>query len=236
MTMDLKIKDCLKRAVKEADLDVSTLADIRKVVIGNLELAPDFFKQSQWKKKSAEIIDEAISARLSNDKVRQEEEEIESNYCSSNDSEVHISATDEKPKPESKSKTTVKTSGSKSLKLYEKNIKHSSTKNRVTKKEPTSSDNKVAKLKSQLLKCGIRRQWAKLLDPLPDEKARIAYLQDQLTKVGMTGRFSEVKAKKIKQQREMEKEISELNESANTFTKGLSRKVRKIAVSDDEEN
>jgi hypothetical protein len=252
--METQIENALRQAVLDADLESSTILQIRAAVIEKLKLEPDFFKLPEWKKKSAEIIDEAISLRMGGASDR----EVENKNAQKRPGKPK----NQRVKSQSKTKTgsteelfsTISQAGSASPRATTKSqhpktdsIKDPSAKSQsksksvstkadsTTRKSQSAGSDQIPKLKSQLLKCGIRKQWAKLLDPLPNEKARIAYLQSQLAEIGMTGRFSEAKAKQIKQEREMALEISELNEAADKFTNGPSRKMRKIAVSDDED-
>ncbi|KAM4056564.1 transcriptional regulator [Hirsutella rhossiliensis] len=93
---------------------------------------------------------------------------------------------------------------------------------RKDKKEPSSKPSKSAskkaavstpddpdeaeikKLQSQLVKCGIRKLWHNELKKYDgDARAKIRHLKKMLADIGMEGRFSEAKAREIKETREL---------------------------------
>lgn len=79
------------------------------------------------------------------------------------------------------------------------------------KKEPVEldpSEEKIKVLKDQLAKCGIRKVWGKELKKFDTAGERIRYMQGLLKDVGMEGKFSAEKAKKIKERRELDAELS----------------------------
>ncbi|KAA8915460.1 hypothetical protein TRICI_002381 [Trichomonascus ciferrii] len=87
---------------------------------------------------------------------------------------------------------------------------------KVSTKSTKDRSSEILKLKGQLLKCGIRKQWNKILDPLPTDAARVNYLKEQLAEAGITGRFSLKKAEQVKEKRELE----ELQREAATYLGG----------------
>ncbi|GKT43417.1 uncharacterized protein ColSpa_03598 [Colletotrichum spaethianum] len=85
------------------------------------------------------------------------------------------------------------------------------------KKASTAPENpddaEVKKLQSQLVKCGIRKIWGFELKQYGDNtKAKIKHLRDMLRDIGMDGRFSEAKAKEIKERRELEADLEAVQE------------------------
>ncbi|GKT55813.1 transcriptional regulator [Colletotrichum tofieldiae] len=85
------------------------------------------------------------------------------------------------------------------------------------KKAPAAPENpddaEVKKLQSQLVKCGIRKIWGFELKQYGDNtKAKIKHLRDMLKDIGMDGRFSEAKAKEIKERRELEADLEAVQE------------------------
>lgn len=64
----------------------------------------------------------------------------------------------------------------------------------------------IKRLQSNLLKCGVRKLWHKELAGYDTPKAKINHLRKLLADVGMTGRFSEAKARQIKAERELKAE------------------------------
>ncbi|TDZ48218.1 hypothetical protein CTRI78_v008364 [Colletotrichum trifolii] len=85
-------------------------------------------------------------------------------------------------------------------------------------KKPTASsedpdDVEIKKLQSQLVKCGIRKIWGIELKQCGDnKKARIKHLKEMLKEVGMDGRFSEAKAREIKERKELADELAAVTE------------------------
>ncbi|GAO17739.1 uncharacterized protein UV8b_07406 [Ustilaginoidea virens] len=62
----------------------------------------------------------------------------------------------------------------------------------------------IKKLQSQLVKCGIRKLWHNELKQYGDDaRAKIRHLKKILADIGMDGRFSEAKAREIKEMREL---------------------------------
>lgn len=65
-----------------------------------------------------------------------------------------------------------------------------------------------------MLKCGIRKFWSKELAKFETPKEKIKHLTGLLTDVGMTPRYSNEKAKKIKEERELQAEVEAVQEGA----------------------
>ncbi|KAJ2996094.1 hypothetical protein NUW58_g1079 [Xylaria curta] len=82
-----------------------------------------------------------------------------------------------------------------------------------TSKEPTGDEVEIKKLQGQLVKCGVRKIWGIELKKYgSDSKAKIRHLKALLRDVGMDGRFSEAKAREIKERRELMGELEAVNE------------------------
>ncbi|KAI1148371.1 hypothetical protein F4825DRAFT_434360 [Nemania diffusa] len=80
-------------------------------------------------------------------------------------------------------------------------------------KESTGDDAEIKKLQGHLVKCGVRKIWGIELKKFgTDSKAKIRHLRDMLRDVGMDGRFSEAKAREIKERRELMGELEAVNE------------------------
>jgi hypothetical protein len=80
-------------------------------------------------------------------------------------------------------------------------------------KELTGDEAEIKKLQGQLVKCGIRKIWGiELKDCGDSTRAKIQHLRRMLTDVGMTGRFSEAKAKEIKERRELLADLGAVQE------------------------
>lgn len=80
--------------------------------------------------------------------------------------------------------------------------------------EPSSSDQtEVKKLQGQLVKCGVRKLWHNELKQYGDDsRAKIRHLRQMLADVGMHGRFSEARAREIKESRELLAEVEAARE------------------------
>ncbi|KAL5094688.1 hypothetical protein Trisim1_005424 [Trichoderma cf. simile WF8] len=86
----------------------------------------------------------------------------------------------------------------------------------AAKKDATPDDPKEAeikKLQSQLTKCGIRKLWHIELKQYGDNAgAKIRHLKKMLADIGMDGRFSESKAREIKEMRELQADVEAAQE------------------------
>jgi hypothetical protein len=104
-----------------------------------------------------------------------------------------------KPKPSTISKSSTKSNGSPA----EEEIKH---------------------LKSLVFKCGVRKNWSKELTPTMSSSEQISHLKKLLSSLGMTGRLSVEKAKKIKEERELREELAFIQEGAKNVGEGHRRR------------
>ncbi|KAF5017304.1 hypothetical protein F66182_10776 [Fusarium sp. NRRL 66182] len=86
----------------------------------------------------------------------------------------------------------------------------------AVKKATTSDDpnvEEIKKLQGQLQKCGVRKLWHNELKQYGDDaKAKTRHLKKMLADVGMDGRFSEAKAREIKDRRELLAEVESTQE------------------------
>ncbi|EGX96363.1 transcriptional regulator, putative [Cordyceps militaris CM01] len=64
-------------------------------------------------------------------------------------------------------------------------------------------DAEVKKLQGQLSKCGVRKLWHHEFKGCDDARAKIRHLKKMLADIGIEGRFSEAKAREIKETREL---------------------------------
>ncbi|KAL9943163.1 hypothetical protein D7B24_000888 [Verticillium nonalfalfae] len=93
----------------------------------------------------------------------------------------------------------------------------------------------VKKLQSQLVKCGIRKIWGvELRGCGGDPKAKIKHLRGMLRHAGMDGRFSEARAREIKERRELEADLEAVKEMDAAWGVGgrASRSKAKVAMKD----
>ncbi|PHH85128.1 hypothetical protein CDD83_860 [Cordyceps sp. RAO-2017] len=111
-----------------------------------------------------------------------------------NEEEEYSDVIDEAPKP--KRKSTDKKESSKAPKAAPKKAASSTA--------DDSTEAEIKKLQSHLVKCGIRKLWHNELKKYGgDGRAKIRHLRKMLADVGMDGRFSEAKAREIKETREL---------------------------------
>ncbi|OBT89971.1 hypothetical protein VE02_01568 [Pseudogymnoascus sp. 03VT05] len=99
------------------------------------------------------------------------------------------------------------------------------------------ADAEIKTLQSQLVKCGIRKIWQfELKDYGDDSKAKIRHLKGMLKEVGMEGRFSEARAREIKEMRELAQDVEAVTEGAKLWGKRGRRSEAKKAVSQEVES
>ncbi|APA13443.1 hypothetical protein SS1G_07949 [Sclerotinia sclerotiorum 1980 UF-70] len=94
-----------------------------------------------------------------------------------------------------------------------------------TTAELSPNEQLIKTLQSQLVKCGIRKIWAFELKKCETENEKIKHLKNMLTEVGMTGRFSEGRAKEIKEMRELQADLEAVKEGEKAW--GLGRGSRR---------
>jgi len=102
----------------------------------------------------------------------------------------------------------------------------SATKFPKTKKEAkapkdlSESEAKIKTLQSQLVKCGVRKIWAFELKKYDNDGEKIRHLQGMLKEIGMTGRFSDQRAKEIKEMRELQADLDAVKEGESHWGTG----------------
>ncbi|KAI6381322.1 hypothetical protein MCOR25_001255 [Pyricularia grisea] len=94
-----------------------------------------------------------------------------------------------------------------------KAAKASSNKKTTAADAASPDELEIKKLQGQLVKCGIRKIWAFELKQYGDDaKAKIKHLRGVLRDIGMDGRFSEAKAREIKEMRELAADLEAVQE------------------------
>ncbi|KAI0844998.1 hypothetical protein F5Y00DRAFT_182915 [Daldinia vernicosa] len=92
-------------------------------------------------------------------------------------------------------------------------------------KELSADDTEIKKLQGQLLKCGVRKIWGIELKKYGDDsKAKIRHLKEMLRDIGIEGRFSEAKAKEIKEKRELMADLEAVTEMNRNWGSGAGRR------------
>lgn len=157
---------------------------LKKQKDGNKGAAPKAQKKSPSIDEGDDSGDDAMSSikvELSNPAVDEEED--------------YSDVIDEAPKPKGKKKER-KDSSAKPSKPKVKKTTES------TPDDPNEAE--IKRLQSQLVKCGIRKLWHNELKKYGDDaRAKIRHLKKMLADIGMDGRFSEAKAREIRETREL---------------------------------
>ncbi|EJD48061.1 hypothetical protein AURDEDRAFT_136462 [Auricularia subglabra TFB-10046 SS5] len=78
--------------------------------------------------------------------------------------------------------------------------------------ELDKNEEEIKRLKSFVVACGVRKQWAREFKGMDKPSQQIAHLRKMLADLGMTGRLSLEKAKGIRAQRELQQEIQDVVE------------------------
>lgn len=115
--------------------------------------------------------------------------------------------------------------------------------------EISADEAEIKRLQGQLVKCGVRKIWPFELKQYGDDcRAKIRHLKTMLKDIGMDGRFSEARAKEIKERRELLADLEAVTEMDNYWGAGGGRSSRSRAAkpkkppakvlsdSDDEDN
>lgn len=115
---------------------------------------------------------------------------------------------------------------SKPRKQKSKDVPKSSKPKASTTSKPTNksiespTEEEIKHLKSLVFKCGVRKNWSKELPSTMSSSEQISHLKTVLGSLGMTGRFSVEKAKKIKEERELREELAFIQEGAKNIGEG----------------
>ncbi|KAK9457855.1 hypothetical protein V1511DRAFT_8056 [Dipodascopsis uninucleata] len=232
MVATVKIKEALLKRLREADFESATLKSIRTQVVKDLGLPAEFFKQEKWRKLSNELADQVVNeedhASEKNSSQKPKNEIKEGNPEATDDLNIDSSdysdVIDEIPAPRQKRKLVgVDSSSSKkskapaaSMSTKKTTVKKKNLKSNISISSQVSSDpfeEKISTLKTWIVRCGERKQWSRELASYPTAKEKIARLQKILEDLGMTPRYSMEKAKRIKEERDLAREVAQLRES-----------------------
>lgn len=91
------------------------------------------------------------------------------------------------------------------------------TKAKSTTKALSPDEEEIKRLQGWLVKCGIRKLWHRELADYDTPKPKIKHLRKMLEDAGMTGRYSNEKAKDIKERRELAAELEAAQEYARKW-------------------
>lgn len=75
----------------------------------------------------------------------------------------------------------------------------------------------IKRLQGWLIKCGIRKMWSRELGPFSTPRDKIRHLKDMLKDAGMEGRYSQEKAKRIREKRELQADLEVVQEGARLW-------------------
>lgn len=193
-----------KKEEEASDEDVKPkkkLAQRKKKTVESDEEASDASTSSPSKKRKRNIKNdpEDVKAEASDaedtkgDKTKEESDEGDVKDETKDESDEYSDVIDVVPAPKrkKKSKDSAKATSSKPA-----------AKKASLPDDPQEAE--IKKLQSQLTKCGVRKLWHNELKQYGDDsRAKIRHLKKMLSDVGMDGRFSEAKAKEIKETREL---------------------------------
>lgn len=102
-----------------------------------------------------------------------------------------------------------------------KGSKQSTTKGNKAKAD-TDADADLAEIKrlqGWLVKCGVRKLWGRELRGFDGAKAKSRHLRGLLKEVGMDGRYSEDKARRIREERELAADLEAVQEGNKNWGK-----------------
>ena len=114
---------------------------------------------------------------------------------------------DEEPKPKRRKKGPSEQKQKKESKDKKKRGRRS-----AEKKELDPNAEEIKRLQGWLLKCGIRKMWARELKPYDTPKEKIRHLKQMLADAGMGGRYSAEKASQIREARELAADLEAIQE------------------------
>jgi hypothetical protein len=156
-----------------------------------------------------------------------EEAEVEAG-TKANDSDSEMSVVlDETPKPKRQRKTKAVTASSK----ISKPIKESKAKPAKEAKDLSPNEIQIKTLQSQLVKCGLRKIWGIELKKYgEDNNAKIRHLSGMLKEIGMTGRFSDARAREIKELRELQADLEAVKEGESKWGMESGKRARRGAA------
>ncbi|CEA17186.1 transcriptional regulator [Blumeria hordei DH14] len=184
--------------------DLLTVRRIRSQVEASLDLTPGRLSESDWKLKAKSTIESRVQELLRAEVTRSP------TPCS-----PVREASDPVPVLPSPKRARV-TSGP------------AKPRRRAGAAVTRTADATLTTLQTQLRKCGLRTIWSIELKKYGDDRsAKIRHLQQVLSDIGMTGRFSEAKAKQIKEARELQADLEEVQEGDKAWGLPKTRKARK---------
>ncbi|THH06301.1 hypothetical protein EW146_g9653 [Bondarzewia mesenterica] len=90
----------------------------------------------------------------------------------------------------------------------------------------------IARLKSFIIACGLRKAWSKEFRGLDTPSQKISRLRKILEDLGMVGRYSMEQAKAIKEKRELARELADVQQFEQTVVSGVPFRTRSSRTDD----
>lgn len=160
------------------------------------------------------VSDQSDMSNEDDDEEQKASEEPTADAKGDSESEMSV-VLDEEPKP---SRSRKKSTDGPSHKGAAKKKPAPKAKGKDADLDPDQAE--IKRLQGWLLKCGIRKMWARELAPYETPKAKIKHLKGMLKDAGMEGRYSLEKARQIQEARELQADLEMVQEGAKRWGKG----------------
>ncbi|KAK6006633.1 hypothetical protein QM012_005641 [Aureobasidium pullulans] len=182
----------------------------QKRSVSESEEQSDFESEEEPKPKTKPA--QRQSQTVDSDKEEEQEDDQDGENAADHDSESEMSVVlDEVPPKKQRKKST--SAGPKT----KAQPKSKATKAAAKTSELSEEEQTIKRLQGELLKCGVRKLWHRELASYDTPRAKIGHLKQMLKDVGIVGRFSEQKAKAIKERRELEEDLAAVQEGAKQW-------------------
>ncbi|KAI4748572.1 hypothetical protein E4T50_01159 [Aureobasidium sp. EXF-12298] len=164
-------------------------------------------KSKPAQRKSQAVDSDEEEEQEDNQDAEVQQEEVAANHDS--ESEMSVVLDEAPPKRKKSTSAGPKTKAQPKAKSAKAAAKPSA--------ELSEEEQTIKRLQGELLKCGVRKLWHRELASYDTPRAKIGHLKQMLKDVGMVGRFSEQKAKAIKERRELEADLEAVQEGAKQW-------------------
>ncbi|KAJ2851250.1 hypothetical protein IWW36_001271 [Coemansia brasiliensis] len=221
-----KLKQTCRQIVQEGDLDALTNKVVRRSAEKRLELNEKSLDQEPYKSLVKETVELVLSkleqgTKSGNEDSRMNTEESEANANANTNgkqSDIESAADDgsdsqDKDDEEDEFSDDIDeeppTATKKKKRNSEDSLQPAAKRSRPTKVSK-ASDTTIANLKSYIGKCGVRKVWSKELAGM-NAAQQVRHLKSMLVDIGMVGRPTLEKCKKIKAKRDLQAELDAMN-------------------------
>ncbi|KAK3305994.1 uncharacterized protein B0T15DRAFT_215669 [Chaetomium strumarium] len=143
------------------------------------------------------------------------------------DSSSELSSVIDEPQPPKRKRKT-----NKDTTAPPKQTRPTKAKSSSATAEVSPDEAQIKTLQSQLVKCGVRKVWGNEFKRhgADTPKAKIKHLKNMLVEIGMTGRFSDAKAREIKEKRELQADLQEVMQREKQWGVGGGRGEKRRAA------